>query len=113
VAPGTGLGEAFLVWNGDRYSAYPSEGGHGDFAPGNQREAELLSWLRQRHGHVSWEQVCSGMGIPNLYQFLADTGSAAKPEQGPAGSPPPPTARGRSSRLAWTRGRARSAALRS
>jgi glucokinase len=81
VAPGTGLGEAFLVWAGDRYSACPSEGGHGDFAPGNQREAELLSWLRQRHGHVSWEQVCSGMGIPNLYEFLADTGSAAEPEQ--------------------------------
>jgi glucokinase len=80
VAPGTGLGEAFLVWTGGRYTAYPSEGGHGDFAPGNPREADLLGWLRQRHGHISWELVCSGTGIPNLYDYLADTGFAEEPE---------------------------------
>jgi glucokinase len=80
IAPGTGLGEAFLIWTGDRYLAHPSEGGHGDFAPGTPREAELLGWLGRRHGHVSWELVCSGMGIPNLYDFLAETGSAAEPE---------------------------------
>jgi glucokinase len=80
VAPGTGLGEAFSVWTGDRYTAYPSEGGHGDFAPGDQREADLLAYLRQRLGHVSWEQVCSGRGIPNLYDFLADSGFAPEPE---------------------------------
>ena len=28
VAPGTGLGEAFLVWNGSAYIACSSEGGH-------------------------------------------------------------------------------------
>jgi len=80
VAPGTGLGEAFGVWAGDRYAACSSEGGHGDFAPGNQREADLLAWLRRRHGHVSWELVCSGVGIPNLYDFLVDTGFAAEAE---------------------------------
>jgi glucokinase len=55
---------------------YTSEGGHGDFAPGTPRERELLGYLQQRFGHVSWELVCSGMGIPNLYDFLADTGMA-------------------------------------
>jgi glucokinase len=80
VAPGTGLGEAFCTWDGHRYVPHPSEGGHGDFAPGNQREADLLAWLRRRHGHVSWELVCSGMGIPNLYDFLAENGSA-EPEK--------------------------------
>lgn len=81
VAPGTGLGEAFCVWDGHRYLPSPSEGGHGDFAPGDEREAELLRHLRRRYGHVSWELVCSGLGIPNLYDFLADTGFAteAKP----------------------------------
>lgn len=78
VAPGTGLGEAFCVWNGHRYLPSPSEGGHGDFAPGNEREAELLLHLQARHGHVSWELVCSGLGIANLYDFLADTGFATE-----------------------------------
>jgi glucokinase len=30
VAPGTGLGEAFLLWDGAHYIAHPSEGGHAD-----------------------------------------------------------------------------------
>jgi glucokinase len=36
IAPGTGLGEAFLIWNGSEYVACPSEGGHADFAPGDE-----------------------------------------------------------------------------
>jgi len=80
VAPGTGLGEAFLTWEGDRYVPHPSEGGHCDFAPGDEREADLLRHLRRRYGHVSWELVCSGLGIPNVYDFLADTGFARETE---------------------------------
>ena len=80
VAPGTGLGEAYAVWDGHRYRPSPSEGGHGDFAPGDEREVELLGWLRARHGHVSWEMVCSGIGIPNLYDFLVDSGFATEAE---------------------------------
>ncbi len=33
IAPGTGLGEAFLVWDGARYCAHASEGGHVDLPP--------------------------------------------------------------------------------
>ena len=33
IAPGTGLGEAFLVRDGERLLASPSEAGHADFAP--------------------------------------------------------------------------------
>jgi glucokinase len=80
VAPGTGLGEAFCVWDGHRYLPSPSEGGHGDFAPGDKREAQLLLHLQARHGHVSWELVCSGLGIPNLYDFLVDIGFATEAE---------------------------------
>ena len=39
VAPGTGLGEAFLVWNGNAYIACSSEGGHASFAPTDERQA--------------------------------------------------------------------------
>ena len=76
VAPGTGLGEAFLVWDGSRYLACSSEGGHADFAPGDAMQAALWQYLSARFGHVSCERVCSGSGIPNLYDFLRDSGHA-------------------------------------
>jgi glucokinase len=79
VAPGTGLGEAFLFWDGRRYRAIPSEGGHTDFAPATALELELLSYLQPRLGHVSYERVCSGIGIPNLYAFLRDCGKYPEP----------------------------------
>ncbi len=72
VAPGTGLGEAFLVWDGQRYRAYPTEGGHVSFAPSNQEELDLLLYLQRKFGHVSYERVCSGSGIPNIFDFLAE-----------------------------------------
>ncbi len=73
VAPGTGLGEAFLVRSGGEYLACPSEGGHADFAPADEMQAELYRYLAKRYGHVAYERVCSGSGIPNLYEFLRDT----------------------------------------
>jgi glucokinase len=74
IAPGTGLGEAYLSWDGSRYRAYASEGGHADFGPNNQREIDLLHYLQDRFGHVSYERVCSGQGIANIYAFLRDSG---------------------------------------
>ena len=65
IAPGTGLGEAYLTWDGHRYSAHPSEGGHADFGSRNALQSELLRYLLERHDHVSYERVCSGMGLPN------------------------------------------------
>ncbi len=79
IAPGTGLGEAFLTWDGSRYHVHASEGGHADFAPGNDLEGELLRYLQERFGHVSYERVCSGMGISNIYRFLRDSGHANEP----------------------------------
>ena len=71
ISPGTGLGEGFLTVGADgRYRAYPSEGGHCDFAPANQQEVDLLQYLQEILGHVSYEQVCSGLGLMNLYGFL-------------------------------------------
>jgi len=80
IAPGTGLGEAFLTYCGHRYQAHPSEGGHAEFAPVNELEIGLLRYLLVRHEHVSYERVCSGSGIPNLYAYLRDTGRHEEPE---------------------------------
>lgn len=76
IAPGTGLGEAFLTWDGNRYQAHASEGGHADFAPTSKREVKLLQYLQERHDHVSYELVCSGRGLPNIYNYLKDGGFA-------------------------------------
>ena len=76
IAPGTGLGEAFLVWDGSEYMACPSEGGHADFAPGDELQAELLRFMRGRFARVGYERLCSGMGLPNIYDFLRESGRA-------------------------------------
>jgi glucokinase len=72
IAPGTGLGESFLVWDGAHYMPQSSEGGHADFAPTNDRQIRLLEYMRTRFEHVSVERVCSGIGIPNIYEYLRD-----------------------------------------
>jgi len=76
IAPGTGLGEAFLMWDGFRYKAYPSEGGHADFGPTNPLEIDLLRYLHKKMEHVSYERICSGHGLPNIYRYLKDSGYA-------------------------------------
>jgi glucokinase len=72
IAPGTGLGEAYLTWDGTHYRAYPSEGGHASFAPNTPHEIDLLRFLLKNFDHVSAERVCSGMGIPNIYGYFRD-----------------------------------------
>ena len=79
IAPGTGLGEAFLGWNGNGYRPYPSEGGHTDFAPSGPLQLKLLINLMDRFGHVSYERVCSGIGLPNLYAFIKENGICTEP----------------------------------
>ena len=70
VAPGTGLGEAVLFHQGGQYYVIPSEGGHTDFGPTNPLEIRLLRYLMGRFGHISYERICSGPGIPLIYAFL-------------------------------------------
>lgn len=80
IAPGTGLGEAYLTWNGLHYVPHASEGGHTEFGPSNEKEIELLKYLLERYDHVSYELVCSGSGIPNLYAFLKDKKYYSEPQ---------------------------------
>src|SRR3989449_3991718 len=72
VAPGTGLGESFLTWDGSKYVSHSSEGGHADFAPTDERQIGLLRYMLERFEHVGIERVCSGIGIPNIYEYLRD-----------------------------------------
>ncbi len=80
IAPGTGLGEAFVVWSRAGWVVCPTEGGHATFAPANAEQFALMDFVSRRFGgHVSFERVCSGSGIPNLYDFLHETGRYEQP----------------------------------
>ncbi len=72
LAPGTGLGESFAVPVNQRMQPFPSEGGHSSFAPRSQDQIDLLQFMQHHKNetHISVEQVCSGMAIPDLYAYV-------------------------------------------
>ena len=80
IAARTGLGVAGLYWDGFRHHPFPCEGGHSDFAPKSDLEAELAHYLREKHEHVSCERILSGPGLKNIYEFLRDAGKAEEPD---------------------------------
>jgi glucokinase len=79
IAPGTGLGEAGLFWNGSQYQVFACEGGHTDFAPQGDLQIELLRFLANRFEHVSYERILSGPGLANVYEFLREKDGAGEP----------------------------------
>ena len=70
IAAGTGLGEAILFWDGQRYQISPSEASLTDFAPRNDREFLLLQSLRHRMPRVVTEEVVSGRGFRAIHQII-------------------------------------------
>ena len=80
IAAGTGLGQATLYDDGRDYHPSASEGGHGDFAPTDETQIDLLRYLIKKFRHVSYERVVSGPGIANNYGFLRDSGRLEEPD---------------------------------
>ncbi|PWT78891.1 MAG: glucokinase [Bacteroidetes bacterium] len=72
LAPGTGLGEGGLYWDGKSYFPFPTEGGHSDYSPRTEFDLELYSFLQKRYEVVSWEKVIAGPGIRDIYDFLCE-----------------------------------------
>lgn len=79
IAPGSGLGEAGIYWDGETYHPFGSEGGHCNFSPANGLQIELLQYLLKKYARVSWERLLSGPGLVHIYSFLRDTGKAEEP----------------------------------
>src|SRR5579871_1054082 len=80
ISARTGLGVAGLYWDGFRHHPFACEGGHADFAPRDDLQKELLSYLQKKYGRISCERVLSGPGIRNIYEFLRDAHKAEEPE---------------------------------
>ncbi len=79
LAPGTGLGQAYVHTSAGQHYILASEGGHADFAPTNELEAKLFQYLMSKHDHVSYDRVLSGPGLSSIYKFLKETGFAPEP----------------------------------
>lgn len=72
LAPGTGLGEGFVVQFAGQQFVRGSEGGHTDFAPVDNEQLALLTWMRQKVNPVSYETLIAGPGLVRLYDFFRD-----------------------------------------
>jgi glucokinase len=79
LAPGTGLGQAFLLFDGTHYIPLASEGGHCDFSAHNEEQSALFEYLQRKFKRVSRERVLCGPGIGNIFDFLIDTNRATLP----------------------------------
>lgn len=73
MGPGTGFGMAALVPNQSKWKIIPTEGGHASFAPTNEKELAIKSFLLKEQSHVSVENILSGGGLVRLYRALAHT----------------------------------------
>lgn len=66
LAPGTGLGEVFLLES----SVFASEGAHCEFGPRSELEIRIWRHFNEVYGHVSYERILSGQGLCQLEQFF-------------------------------------------
>lgn len=71
IGPGTGLGVGGYVRAAGKMTPLVTEGGHMDFAPGDEAEIEILKFLQGRFGHVSVERILSGPGLSILFDAVS------------------------------------------
>jgi len=72
IAVGTGLGVAWFERDDGKIRLHPTEAGHMSMAPISEADGQLLAALQHKLGHVSFETVVSGSGIPRVYAALDD-----------------------------------------
>lgn len=81
LGPGTGLGVAAYVPSRRHGMVIATEGGHVTLAAADRREVAIVDHLRDRHGHVSAEQVLSGTGLEALYRAVCAVDAFEAPER--------------------------------
>jgi glucokinase len=75
IGAGTGLGKATIIYDENccEFLVKNSEGGHNDFATFNREEFSLLEFIKEKYNkeRVEEEDIVSGRGIENIYEFLS------------------------------------------
>ena len=69
TGPGTGLGVCNLKKIDKYVIPIPGEGGNTYFSPSNSEQIEILKYLLKSQKYVSFEDLVSGRGIENLFNF--------------------------------------------
>ncbi len=70
TGPGTGLGVSTLILFDNILIPIQGEGGNANFSPATELEIDLLRWLLKKMNYVPTEEVLSGRGLVNIYNFL-------------------------------------------
>jgi glucokinase len=70
LGPGTGLGMAILLPDGDDWRVLPAEAGHQAYGPCSPRERQILEHVSKELPYVSYENLVSGIGLDRLYQAI-------------------------------------------
>lgn len=75
IGAGTGLGKSILYFSekNNGYVPLSSEGGHSDLPVYNSFELKLIEFIKKSKGisePVCYEEVISGRGLVNIYNFL-------------------------------------------
>ncbi|MGH8191789.1 MAG: glucokinase [Rhodanobacteraceae bacterium] len=84
IGAGTGLGVALLTGSFEQgWHVVPTEGGHASFAPTDDEERAIATWLKVRHGRVSNERLLSGHGLSNIDAALRGIEPVASPAPQP------------------------------
>lgn len=79
LGAGSGLGMSALIPAGDGWVALGTEGGHGSFAPRDEREIAILRHALRSLPHVSFERLLSGPGLELIQRALRER--AGEPPQ--------------------------------
>ncbi len=69
TGPGTGLGVCNLKKIDNYVIPIPGEGGNIFFSPSNSEQIEILKYLLKSQKYVSFEDLVSGRGVENLFNF--------------------------------------------
>lgn len=81
LGPGTGLGEAQLIWDEkfEGYKVYASEGAHSSFAPRGEVQRQLQAWIEKQYNYCEVEHLACGSGLVNIYNFLREANPSGRP----------------------------------
>ena len=84
LGAGTGLGVSGVIPTADGFVTLGSEGGHVNFAPGDEREFAILQYAWREWPHVSNERILSGPGMELVYRALAQRNGVDAPARNAA-----------------------------